>query len=150
MLKTYSVESRRGDQSSMEVNEPLILFDGVCNFCNGTVNFIIRMDNKKKIRFSTLQSEVAQSLLKKFDSEFHNFDFIVLIENDRFYIKSTAIFKVLRHLGGLWSLLYAFMIIPRPLRDLFYDLIANNRYKWFCKREVCMVPTEDVRERFID
>lgn len=130
-------------------NKSIILFDGVCNFCNSTVNRIIRNDKKDHFRFAALQSETGKKLLKKFKIDPGTTDSIILIENDRVYLRSGATLRISKQLGGLYPLLYGFIIIPPFLRNAVYDLIAKNRYKWFGKKESCMVPEENVRAKFI-
>jgi len=129
---------------------PLVLFDGVCNFCSSTVIFIIKRDPKKIFKFASLQSSVGQELLKKFNLPMDIFETFILIEGNDCSIKSTATLKIAKRLHRLWPLLYVFIIIPRFIRDFIYNLIARNRYKLFGKREVCFVPTNDIKERFID
>ncbi len=128
---------------------PIVLFDGVCNFCNGSVNFIIRRDPKKKFRFAPLQSEVGQKLLKQFGLSTTDLDTMILIDGDRYYSRSTAGLQIARRMSGLWPLLFAFIVVPPFLRDFVYNVIARNRYRWFGKRDACMVPTPDLRERFL-
>lgn len=127
----------------------VLLFDGICNFCNGTVNFIIKRDHKDKFCFASLQSNVGQELLKTFNLPTNDFDTFVLVEGKKYYIKSTAALKVLKKLGGVWSFLYILIIIPRPLRDIVYNLIAKNRYKWFGKKEQCILPAPDIKKKFL-
>ena len=129
--------------------QPVLLFDGVCNLCNGTVQFVIKRDPRAKFRFAALQSEAGQALLKKFQLQQDDYDSFVFVEGERFYLRSTAALKVLKGLRGLWPLLYGFMIIPRPIRDFFYNWIAKNRYRWFGKKDQCMIPTPDLQKRFL-
>jgi len=130
-------------------NRNIILFDGVCNLCNGIVRFIIKRDVKSKFRFASLQSETGRLWLEKFGLSGNDFKSFVLIQGDRCYIKSTAALKMFRELGGIWTLLYVFIWIPRPLRDLLYDVIAKNRYTIFGKQETCMIPTPELEARFL-
>ena len=130
-------------------NEPVILFDGVCNFCDHSVQFVIRHDKLDTFKFASLQSNVGQDLLKKYNLPTENFDSFVLIRNNKCYQKSTAALQVCRGLGGLWKILYLLIVIPRPLRDRFYNLVAKNRYKWFGKKDQCMIPSPEVRKRFL-
>ena len=109
--------------------EGIILFDGVCNLCNGLVNFVIQRDSKTDFRFAALQSPPGQALLKKFDLPMDDLNSFVLIEGNLSYRRSTASLRVLKRLGGFWSLLYLAIIIPVPIRDFVYSIIANNRYK---------------------
>lgn len=128
--------------------ERTILFDGVCNFCNGAVNFIIRHDPEKKFRFAPLQSEFGERMRTKF-SIGDEVDSIILIEGEQAFMHSTAGLKVAKELGLPWSLGYAAIIVPSPIRDWFYKLFAKYRYKLFGRKDVCMMPTPDVRERFV-
>lgn len=126
----------------------IVLFDGVCNFCNGSVNFIIRNDPDKRFRFAPLQSEVGQQLRAKFDIG-EDVDSIILVEDEQAFMHSTAALHIARGLGGIWSIGYVFILIPAFIRDWFYKLFAKYRYKLFGKRDVCMMPTADVRGRFL-
>ena len=128
----------------------LILFDGVCNLCNGFVNFVIDHDPEGYFHFGALQSEAAGSYLAAHDVPSDSLDSVVLIEDGQAYTRSTAALRVLWHLDGAWSLLYAFILIPKPLRDWVYDRIANVRYDWFGKRDQCRMPTPDLKARFIE
>ncbi len=127
---------------------PVVLFDGVCNFCNGAVNFIIRHDGEKKFKFAPLQSEIGQQMQAKYGIG-EDVDSIILVENERAYTHSTAGLRVAKGLGGVWSLGYVFMIVPAFVRDFFYRLFAKYRYRLFGRQEACMLPTPDVRERFL-
>ena len=120
-------------------NEPaIILFDGCCNLCNGLVQFVLKRKHKDRFRFIPLQSEKGKELLKKYAVP-SEIDSIVLIENGKFYVRSEAIFGIFRRLGGVWKLWLAFKILPRKLDDALYDYIARNRFKWFGRRESCVV-----------
>lgn len=130
-------------------NRPILLFDGICNFCDQSVQFVIRHDKLNTFKFAALQSKVGQELLKKYNLPTENFDSFVFISNDRCYQKSTAALHVCRGLGGIWRILYLLIVIPRPLRDRFYNLVAKNRYKWFGKKDQCMIPSPEVRKRFL-
>jgi predicted DCC family thiol-disulfide oxidoreductase YuxK len=134
----------------METKETnILLFDGVCNLCNRVVQFTIKRDPEEKFKFASLQSESGQALLKKFGLPANDFDSFVFIQGDNYYLKSAAGLHVLKELGGIWSVFYALMIIPGPLRDFIYRLIAKTRYSIFGKRDTCMVPTEDLKKRFL-
>ena len=131
-------------------NKTIILFDGVCNLCNSSVQFIIKRDKKKQFLFTSLQSDAARDILLQFqlkNSEMHS---ILLIENEKIYQKSDAILKIVKHLNGIWKMSYGFIIIPKFIRDYIYMIIAKNRYRWFGKREVCMIPTKELQMRFLD
>lgn len=132
-----------------EDSQHIILFDGVCNLCNTSVNFVIKHDRKRWFKFAPLQSERGQTLLKAHHLPTEDFDTFILIQERKSFTKSTAALQVLKNLGGLWQLVYVFIIIPRPMRDFVYQLIAKNRYRWFGKRAACMIPTEDVKSRFL-
>ncbi|NSL86565.1 thiol-disulfide oxidoreductase DCC family protein [Chitinophaga solisilvae] len=127
----------------------IILFDGVCNFCNASINFVIRHDRQGYFRFAPLQSGTASSLAAQYHFPVTEMASFVLIENGKAYTKSTAALRVARRLSFPWQLLYGFMIIPPFIRDPVYTLIARNRYRWFGKRDSCMVPTAEVRNRFV-
>jgi predicted DCC family thiol-disulfide oxidoreductase YuxK len=129
-------------------NQPaIILFDGVCNFCNSSVNFVIKRDKKAYFKFAPLQSELAEKLLGKPISEMP--DSVVLIENNKVHYKSTAALMIAKKLDGLWPIFYLLIIIPRPIRDWVYNLIAKNRYKIFGKKDSCMIPDPAIKARFL-
>ncbi len=142
-------ELHRRKSHEWDKYERVIVFDGVCNVCNASVNFVMARDPDRKFRFGTLQSEAAQQILKELEVSTEDFETFLLLEGDRVFTKSTAALRVVRQLGSLWPLLYALMIIPRPIRDAFYDAIARNRYHWMGKSETCRVPTPTDRERFV-
>src|ERR1043165_3031733 len=120
--------------------ERIVLFDGVCNFCNGAVNFIIRHDPDKRFRFAPLQSELGQELRGKHRIG-DDIDSIVYIEDGHAYTHSTAGLKIARALGGIWSLGYVFIVVPKPLRDWCYRLFAKYRYTLFGRKDMCMMQT---------
>jgi predicted DCC family thiol-disulfide oxidoreductase YuxK len=128
---------------------PLILFDGVCNFCNSSVNFVIKRDKKALIQFTPLQSEKGRLFKRQYGLPEADMKSFIFIEDDKVYTRSTAAFKVCRHLSGLWPLCYGFMVIPKFLRDGVYNWVAKNRYKWFGQRQECMIPTPEVKARFL-
>ena len=128
----------------------IILFDGVCNLCNGIVQFIIKRDPKAKFRFTSLQSESGQKFLRKFGLPSDEFDSIVLIQGEQYFMKSTAGLRILKELGGIWKLFYFFRFLPLSFRDFIYDLIAGSRYRMFGKSESCMIPTPELKARFLD
>lgn len=134
----------------MTDQSPILLFDGVCNLCNRSVQFVLKRDTHKKFRFASLQGKAGQELLQKFNLPLTNFNSFIVVEGNRFYTRSAAILRMLKILGGGWKLLYGFMIVPRFIRDGIYNLIARNRYSWFGKREECWVPTPELRARFLD
>ena len=128
---------------------PVILFDGVCNFCNGAVNFIIQRDKKSLIKFAALQSEAGRKLLQRFNLPTDELSSIILIEDGNVFTQSSAALKLCKYLTGLWPLMYGFIIVPLFIRDGIYKWIAKNRYKWFGKKDHCMIPTQEVRTRFL-
>ena len=132
-----------------EQDSPIILFDGVCNLCNASVNFVIDRDPRGIFRFAALQSEVARPMLEKQGLTDEALDSIVLLEKDKIYRRSTAALRIAKRLKGVWPLLYLFIVVPPPLRNAVYDWIARNRYRWFGKSETCRVPTPELQERFL-
>ncbi|MES2429810.1 MAG: thiol-disulfide oxidoreductase DCC family protein [Bacteroidota bacterium] len=130
-------------------NGPIILFDGVCNFCNSAVNFTLKRDKNKTIRFAPLQSDAGQQLLNQYNLPKEDMRSFVFIDNGKAYTQSTAAIKVCTYLRGLWPMSKAFLIVPKFIRDGLYNWIAKNRYKWFGKQETCMIPTPDIRSRFL-
>ncbi|MFT3746930.1 MAG: thiol-disulfide oxidoreductase DCC family protein [Agriterribacter sp.] len=133
----------------MKQKDPVILFDGVCNLCNSSVQFVIKKDKKKQFYFASLQSNAGQQLLKQYQLSPDKFDSFILIENCKAYTRSTAALRVVKRLSGTWPLLYAFIIVPSFIRNGIYDWVAQNRYKWFGKSESCMLPTPELNARFL-
>lgn len=131
-------------------NESIILFDGVCNFCNGAVNFVLKQDAKGVFKFSPLQSATAQKLLNDFNLPQKGFESFVLIQNGKAFQKSSAALRVFKMLPWYWQWMQAFWIVPKFIRNAVYDVIAKNRYKWFGRQDQCMVPTMETRSRFLD
>jgi predicted DCC family thiol-disulfide oxidoreductase YuxK len=129
---------------------PILLFDGVCNLCNGSVQFVVDHDPDAVFRFAPLQSETAQELLADAGFEDYDFDTFVLVEGDEYYTKSEAALRVAGRLERPWSFLTLFRAVPRVVRDRVYDLVATYRYAVFGKKDRCMVPTPELRERFIE
>lgn len=127
----------------------VVLFDGVCNFCNAGVNRIITHDPKDRFRVAALQSEIAKELLLPFGVVAEQLDSVALIENGKLYQRSTAALRIARKMSGAWPLLFVFIIIPAFIRDGVYNWIGRNRYKWWGKREACMVPTPEIRRKFL-
>lgn len=130
--------------------QPVILFDGVCNFCNGAVNFVIKRDKRSRIRFATMQSDAARELLAPYHWPVDDMKSFLFIENGKLYDRSTAALRVCRYLRGGWPLCYGLIIVPKFIRDGIYNWVARNRYKWFGQKDQCMVPTPDVRARFLN
>ena len=133
----------------MTDNYSIILFDGICNFCNSSVNFIIKRDKGNIFRFASLQSEIGQKFLTEYNFSHTEFDTIILIENGKLYTRSTAALRIAKSLSGIWKLFYIFIIIPGPIRNYLYDLLSRNRYKWFGKRDSCRIPTDKEKSKFI-
>ena len=127
----------------------VILFDGVCNLCNGFVQFVIARDPHARFRFAPLQSDAAASLLHDAAIATARPDSIVLVEGGRIFIRSEAALRIARRLRFPWPLTYGLIAVPRAIRDWVYDYIAAHRYRWFGRRDVCMVPTPDLRKRFL-
>ncbi len=130
-------------------DKAIVLFDGVCNFCNSSVNHIIKHDKKDAFRFAPLQSETGKKFLSHHNIDPLKTDSIILVENGVAYERSTAILRINKKLGGLHSLFYGLVIIPEILRNGVYNWIARNRYKWFGKKESCMIPDVKVRGKFL-
>jgi predicted DCC family thiol-disulfide oxidoreductase YuxK len=127
----------------------IVVFDGVCNMCNWFVNFLLRHDKKDRLRFALLQDADKLGLDASIKQNISSTDSVAFIADGKVYFQSTAVLKILKRLGRGWQLFYIFIIIPKPVCDWFYDFIARNRYKWFGKKDSCMVPDEKVRGKFI-
>lgn len=130
-------------------NRSVVIFDGVCNLCNGAVNFIIRRDTARRFVFASVQSEAGKKLMSEFRFDKSNIDTFILIKDGRCFVRTDAALEIARDFSGFWYALRALKIIPRPLRDYFYDYIAANRYKLFGKRDSCMMPTSEIQSRFL-
>ena|SRR5665647_61240 len=128
---------------------PIILFDGVCNLCNSAVQFIIRHDPDRKFLFASLQSEPGQQLLKQYHLPLQQFNSFILLQDEKIFSKSTGALKVARQIKGAWRWVYIFIIIPKFIRDALYTWIAQNRYKWFGKKDTCMIPSPELKARFL-
>jgi predicted DCC family thiol-disulfide oxidoreductase YuxK len=135
--------------SNRSINNPVVLFDGVCNLCNSSVQFIIKRDSKSRIKFASLQSEFGVKVLSDFDQPKGVLNSVLLLKENRLYQKSNAALEIAKLLDGLWPIFYVFKIVPAPIRDFIYDWIARNRYKWFGMKDECMIPTPDLKSRFI-
>jgi len=131
-------------------DHPILLFDGVCNLCNGTVQFIIPRDPEGTLRFAPLQSDLGETVQEAAGLSTDDLDTVVLVEDGMAYTKSDAAIRVAEHLGGRYRLLSIGRLVPRGLRDRIYDVVAANRYDWFGRKEQCMVPDGDVSDRFIE
>ena len=130
-------------------HERVIVFDGICNWCNAWVNVTIDHDPDAKFKFGTLQTEPAQQILKSLHLPTEDFGTFLLLENGHIYTKSTAALRIVRHLSGFWPFFYLGIMIPRPLRDALYNYIAHRRYEWMGKADTCRVPTPAERDRFV-
>ncbi len=133
-----------------ENSHPVLLFDGVCNLCTGSVQFFIRHDSVGRIRFASLQSEPAKLLLKANNLPPDHLKSLVFIENGKAYTRSTGALRAIRYLNGAWPLLYGAIIFPAFIRDLVYDWIARNRYRWFGEKKECWIPTPALKKRFLE
>jgi len=131
-----------------QFTNPVILFDGVCNLCNSSVLFVIKHDPKKQFRFASIQGDYGQQVLKQFQLPPDSLNSFILLKDNQIYTHSTGALKVAKQLSGPWPLLYAFIIVPPFIRNAVYQFIANNRYKWFGKKEQCMVPSPALKELF--
>lgn len=130
-------------------HERVIVFDGVCNWCNFWVNFAIDHDPRGKFKLGTLQSQHAGQILRELQLSSDDFETFLLLERTRVFTKSTAALRIAKQLSGLWPLLYLFIIVPVPLRDAVYDFVARHRYKWMGKADACRIPTPNDRARFV-
>ena len=129
--------------------QPIILFDGVCNFCNAAVNFVIKRDKQGVLKFAALQSNAGVQLLQQYNLPTTDMKSFVFIENGIAHTQSTAALKVCKYLGWAWPLCYVFILVPKFVRDGLYSWIAKNRYKWFGQKNACMIPTPEVKSRFL-
>lgn len=136
-------------ENKLPNEHPIVLFDGVCNYCNNMVNFAIRHNSKRNLRYVPLQSVAGKAILAKFNIP-QAVDSLVFVENDQAYIYSSAALKISKHFNYPAKILYVLIIVPQFVRDYFYRFIAKNRYKWFGKKEHCMIPSKEVKELFID
>ena len=127
----------------------IILFDGVCNFCNSSINFIIDHDPSKHFRFASLQSPIGQELLKTHHLDTQQFDSVILLKNNHLYQRSSATLEIVKSLSGVWKYLSVLQILPSAWLDFFYIKLAKNRYKLFGKSVTCRVITPELRERFL-
>jgi len=130
--------------------KPIILFDGICNLCNGSVQFIIKHDLKKQFLFASLQSDAAAKLLLHLNNKNIELNSLLLIEEKTIYEKSDAVLRIARQLNPIWNAFYVFKILPKGFRDVVYDRIAKNRYKWFGKKDTCMFEIMEHKNRFIN
>ncbi len=127
----------------------IVLFDGVCNFCNASVNFVIEREKAGYFKFAPLQSEIGEELVAKHGIDTSKTDSVIVVENDRAYTHSSGALRIAKRLDGLWSWAYVFVIVPKPIRDLAYRLFAKHRYRLFGRQDACMMPTPEIRARFL-
>ena len=128
----------------------VVLFDGVCNLCNWSVQFIIKRDPKGLFKFASLQSDFGKKLMEENGQNPDVLESIILVDGDNTYFRSRAALEIAKRLTGLWPLFYVFRIVPSGILDVFYNLIAKNRYRWFGRQDQCMIPTKDLSLRFIE
>ncbi len=140
-----------GNNTQIPQGKLIVLFDGVCNFCNDSVQRIMKNDKKDRFRFASLQSDIGKELTHERGIDTAQVDSIILIDpGNAYYIKSTAALEIAKRMDGFYPILQIFLILPVSLRDRIYDIIARNRYKWFGKREECKVPSQEEKKRFIE
>lgn len=131
-------------------HKKIILFDGLCNLCDGTVQFIIKRDTKDVFRFVSLQSDLGRELLQKLPIEFQLIDSVILYESEKmFFYKSQAVFEIVKSIGGIYYCLLIFKLLPNTITNAVYDFIAKNRYRWWGKKESCLVPSKDLQSKFL-
>jgi len=137
--------------SSFPSHKKIILFDGVCNLCNSSVLKIIKLDKNNSFLFSSLQSASGKKIINQLKIDTQKIDSVILYEPDvAYYIKSTAALKIMKEFGGFWKTAQVFFILPAYLRDFIYDFIAKNRYKWFGKKNECMIPSPELLSKFLN
>lgn len=134
----------------MKCDDHIIFFDGVCYLCNGFVQFLLKIDQKELLKFSTLQSALFKKISDEYDLDCNDIDTVVYICKGNVYTKSTACLKILRTCGFPWTFAMVFMIVPLVMRDWIYNIVANYRYKWFGKNHECIRPTMDIKHRFLE
>lgn len=128
--------------------DKIVLFDGECHFCNRSVQFIIKRDPNAYYKFASIKSDIGQQFRKDYGIPFH-IDSLILIENEQYYVKSSAALRICKNLKGAWKTGGIFLLIPTPIRNFAYDFIAKNRYKWFGKKEACELPSSEMKKRFL-
>ena len=135
---------------SSDLNRPILFFDGVCNLCDGLVQFFIKNDKKGQFLFASLQSKAGEKAIRKVRQRLGtNADSVILYANGQYYVKSNAVVTALSMLGGGWSLSKAVLILPGFLRNIVYDMVARNRYRWFGRKDQCIIPTPELKHRFL-
>jgi predicted DCC family thiol-disulfide oxidoreductase YuxK len=130
-------------------NRHIVIFDGVCNFCNGAVNFIIKRDPEGIFAFTPMQSDLARELMNKHKIYNVDIDTFLIIKNDQCFVFSSAALEIAKDLTGLWYVFGVFRLVPSPIRDFFYKVFARNRYALFGRQETCIVPTKEMKSRFV-
>ncbi len=128
--------------------DKIVFFDGICSFCNQSVDFLMKIDNKNSLKFASLQGKTAKEKLDLIQLE--NTDSIVYYQHENIYIKSKAVIRLLTDIGGFWNIAYLGYLIPNFIRDFLYDIIAKNRYKWFGKRETCRIPSSEEKGKLLE
>jgi predicted DCC family thiol-disulfide oxidoreductase YuxK len=129
--------------------QPLLLFDGVCNLCNASVQWVIKHDPKGVFRFASLQSDMGENMLRRFGLPIGELDTVVLVDDGKAYTRSDVPLRIFKKLGGWWAALAVFSVVPKSIRDAVYDWVARNRYRWFGKKDECWLPTPELRARFL-
>lgn len=132
-----------------DTEHPILLFDGVCNLCNASVQWVIKRDHKGIFRFAALQSDIGQQLLQQLGRSTTDFDSAVVIDGDKVFTESDAPLTIASHLGGVWQMARIFWLVPKPIRDAVYRFVARNRYRWFGRTESCMMPQPGWKARFL-
>lgn len=132
-----------------DIKQPLILFDGYCNLCSSSVQFIIKRDKKNQYFFASLQSEIGAKILEHFKINSTNLESVILLKRNRVFIESNAALQIAKTLSGLWPIMYIFIIIPSFFRNLVYQFVSKNRYRWFGKKESCWMPNKEILSRFL-
>lgn len=132
-----------------KIESPVILFDGVCNLCNSSINFVIDRDKHKKYKFASLQSKFGQQLAASIGKDI-DMQSVLLVENGKVLDRSNAALEIARNLSGAWPALYIFKVVPSFLRNIVYDFISRNRYRWFGKQEFCRMPSAELKSLFLD
>lgn len=148
-ITEIETDIKRNAAARVDDRHDLILFDGVCNLCNGWVRFVVKRDPHGRFRFAALQSEAARDVLPD-GAVPEGTDSIILFKGGRVYTRSAAILRIVSGLRAPWPLLTVLRVIPTFIRDFIYDWVATNRYRWFGRRDECMIPTPELRERFLD
>ena len=148
-MSVVEESTAKAASTSADAEGPIVLYDGVCGLCDRSVQFILRHDRRGSFRFAALQSEPGQRMLREHGLQEVALESVVLVEGGRAYRKSAAALRIARWLDRPWPLLGAFRVVPRPVADFFYDLLARHRYRIFGKLDACMLPPPEVRSRFL-